>query len=110
MFQFDKAEVQKGSYADLDKLVDILKKNTDKRVELSGHTDDWGPANYNQWLSEERAKAVANYLVSKGINRKQLTVKGYGETKPVAPNLLPNGKDNYEGRKKNRRTEMKIIG
>ena len=50
------------------------------------------------------------HLVSKGIKRKQLTVKGYGETKPVAPNLLPNGKDNFEGRKKNRRTEMKIIG
>ena len=109
LFGFDKANIEKSSYEELNKLAQLLKEKSDKRVELSGHTDDWGPASYNQYLSEKRAQAVANYLSNKGIDKKRMVVKGYGETKPVAPNLLPNGGDNFEGRKKNRRTEIKVI-
>jgi len=109
LFAFDKSIIQESSYEELGQLVALLNEEPKKRVELSGHTDDWGPAAYNQYLSEKRAKAVANYLSKKGIDKKRMVVKGYGETQPIAPNLLPNGSDNFEGRKKNRRTEIKVI-
>ena len=60
-------------------------------------------------LSEKRAKSVVDYLISKGIDAARLQSKGYGETQPVAPNTTPQGKDNPEGRQKNRRTEFKVL-
>ena len=110
LFGFDKSTIQPESYSDLEKLTEILKKAPNKRVEISGHTDNKGPEAYNQQLSERRAKAVVNYLVKRGIKKERLVAKGYGESRPFAPNVYPDGTDNPKGRKKNRRTEITIIG
>ncbi|MNY49091.1 Photosystem I chlorophyll a apoprotein A2 [compost metagenome] len=61
-------------------------------------------------LSQKRAESVVAYLISKGVSKEQLSAKGYGETRPIAPNSKPDGSDNPEGREQNRRTEFKIIG
>ena len=73
------------------------------KIEISGHTDNKGADDYNQRLSENRAKAVVKHLESKGIHTKRLTFVGHGEKKPVASN------DTDEGRQENRRTEFKIL-
>jgi outer membrane protein OmpA-like peptidoglycan-associated protein len=73
------------------------------KVSINGHTDNVSGAEFNQTLSENRAKAVYDYLVSKGVDSSRLTYKGYGLTKPLASN------DTEEGRAKNRRTEFVII-
>ena len=98
-----------NSYSELDKVATLLKKNPHIGVEINGHTDSKGDDKYNFVLSEKRAKAVGYYLSEKGINNARLKPKGFGERKPIAPNLAPDGNDNPEGRKKNRRTEINII-
>jgi len=81
--------------------VTILQRYPDMKVEVAGHTDSTGPAAYNQTLSERRAKAVYDYLISNGISANRLIGPvGYGSTRPIAPN------DTREGRAKNRRTEL----
>lgn len=85
-----------------------MEDNPKIEIELSAHTDSKGSDAYNMDLSVRRAKSCVDYLVSKGIPISRMTSRGYGETKPVAPNELPNGKDNPEGRALNRRTEFKV--
>ena len=84
--------------------------NPELIVEIQSHTDSKGNENYNVKLSQKRAESIVTYLTQKGISIKRLVAKGYGENKPIAPNDLPNGSDNPEGRAKNRRTDFKIIG
>ena len=84
-------------------MVKLLNENPTIKIEISGHTDNVGTPSDNIILSNNRAKAVVNYLVSKGIGTQRLTYKGYGETQPVADNKTE------EGRAMNRRTEMKVI-
>ncbi len=103
-FELDKYELQSESITELTKILDFLNKNKKLSVELSGHTDDQGSDEYNQELSEMRAKAVYEYLVLHGIDKNRMTFIGYGEEQPIESN------DNPEGRANNRRTEMKIIG
>lgn len=102
-FDFDKSELQPASYTELNLLVDYLKRNHDISIEIGGHTDNQGSEEYNQHLSLARAKAVYDYLLSKGIETSQVSYKGYGETQPIADN------NTEEGRATNRRTEFKII-
>ena len=97
------------SYPTLDKLADILLTHPQMEIEISAHTDSTGTAVFNQQLSEKRAMNCVAYLVSKGVPRARLQYKGYGATKPVAPNTFPDGTDNPEGRKLNRRIELKIL-
>ncbi len=92
------------SLIELDKLLQLLNENPQIKVEISGHTDNVGAAADNLKLSQNRAKAVVDYLVSKGIDPKRLTSKGYGATNPVADNKTE------EGRARNRRTEFTIVG
>ena len=80
-----------------------MKSNATVRIEVSGHTDSTGDPKQNQILSENRAKAVYNFLTNAGIPVSRLTYKGYGKTKPVASN------DAEEGRSQNRRTEFTIL-
>ena len=101
-FDFDKTELRPESYVELDKLVEYLRKHN-IRIEIGGHTDDQGSDEYNDRLSESRAKSVYDYLVSKGISADRLQYKGYGKRMPVADNATE------EGRAANRRTEFKII-
>jgi len=92
------------SYPELDKLVQFMNSSKGVSVEVSGHTDSTGDNKKNQVLSENRAKSVYDYLISKGIPASRLTFKGYGDSVPVAAN------DTEEGRAQNRRTEFLITG
>ncbi len=102
-FEFDKAELKPESYPELDRVVELMKKYPNIKVEIAGHTDSIGSEAYNLRLSQRRAEAVVRYLVSKGISPDRLIAKGYGESQPIAPN------DTEEGRALNRRVEFRII-
>ncbi len=97
-------KLEEKSFLELSKVKELLKLNPKLRIEISGHTDNIGGLVANMKLSEQRAKAVYDYLVSIGVSSKQMVYKGYGETMPVADN------NSEEGRSKNRRTELKVIG
>jgi outer membrane protein OmpA-like peptidoglycan-associated protein/YHS domain-containing protein len=102
-FDFDKATLRPESTAELERLTKLLVDVPTMRIEISGHTDNKGSATYNQTLSENRAKSVVEYLISKGIVAARLEFKGYGLQQPIAPN------ETDEGRQLNRRTEFKIL-
>jgi outer membrane protein OmpA-like peptidoglycan-associated protein len=102
-FELGKSVITKSSFTSLDELADVLKKRTTYRLQISGHTDNVGNAQTNLQLSKDRANAVKNYLVKKGIAATRLVAQGFGSSKPVADNRT------QEGRQKNRRVEMKVI-
>jgi outer membrane protein OmpA-like peptidoglycan-associated protein len=102
-FDTNKFNLRDESIAELQKLVDFLTLNPTLHIEVSGHTDNVGNDAANQVLSENRAKAVCQYLVNHSIDAARLSYKGYGKTQPIAPNTTD------DGRQKNRRTEIKIV-
>ena len=102
-FEFDKATLLPGYEAELDKLVDLMTDFPFLRVEIEGHTDDQGSDAYNLKLSDDRAKAVVDYLLKKKVDKERLTWKGYGETKPLKPN------DSEANRAINRRVEFRVV-
>jgi OOP family OmpA-OmpF porin len=102
-FDTGKATIRPESFARLDTVVDFMVHKKDARVEISGHTDNVGKAKANKTLSEQRAQACRNYIVSKGIDKKRLDAVGFGDERPIAPN------DTDEGRQKNRRIEAKEL-
>ncbi|GGG97720.1 hypothetical protein GCM10007415_36460 [Parapedobacter pyrenivorans] len=102
-FDIDRYELLPKSKIDLDNLVEFLNLNKTVRVEIGGHTDNTGREAHNQILSENRAKAVHDYLLHAGIAAARLTYKGYGPSQPLATN------ETDEGRQLNRRTDFKII-
>jgi len=102
-FDINKYEIKTTSQVELDKIVQLLTDNPTVKIQLAGHTDNIGNAADNLKLSENRSKAVINYLVNKGIDAKRLSPKGYGASQPVADNKTE------EGRAINRRTELKVI-
>lgn len=107
-YDFDKAELKPESYPSLDEVIRMLNTYPEMSIEIGAHTDSKGSDNYNMKLSEARAKSVVDYMIEKGIDPARLVSKGYGETMPVEPNII-DGKDNPEGREKNRRTEFKVL-
>jgi OmpA-OmpF porin, OOP family len=110
-YPFDKSYLTEESKTVIDTtLLLILVENPEIIIEVSSHTDSKGSDAYNDRLSQDRAQSVVNYLIEKGIDKKRLKAKGYGERVPIAPNENEDGSDNEEGRAKNRRTEFKIIG
>ncbi|MGQ0720542.1 MAG: OmpA family protein [Candidatus Eiseniibacteriota bacterium] len=104
-FESGKSVIKPDSYAALDEVGDILSRWPELRIEIGGHTDSQGSEAFNQKLSEDRAKAVLDYLLGKfsGLKAEQLTSAGYGEGTPVAPN------DTVLNRAKNRRVEFKVL-
>lgn len=102
-FDFDKATLKEESFPELSRLVKTLSSRVSMTIEVDGHTDNTGPDEYNLYLSERRAKAVANYLIEQGVENSRIEVKFFGETQPVESN------NTREGRRKNRRVEFKII-
>jgi outer membrane protein OmpA-like peptidoglycan-associated protein len=108
-FDFDKATLRPISNVELGKLFKLLSINKGMVVEISGHTDEKGEIDYNVKLSEERAQSVVAYLIEKGINKKQMIAKGYGESNPIADNFNSDGAENNENMQLNRRVELKII-
>jgi len=109
LYDFNKAILKPASLIILNDLVTILNDNPKIRIELSAHTDSIGPAWYNDKLSQKRAQSCVDYIISQGISEFRISARGYGETRPVQPNSLPDGKDNREGRRLNRRTEFKVV-
>jgi outer membrane protein OmpA-like peptidoglycan-associated protein/tetratricopeptide (TPR) repeat protein len=103
-FQTNSAQLEPVSLIEIDKLLQLMVENPTLTVQVNGHTDNVGKPADNLQLSAERAKAVADYLISKGVDRKRLTSKGFGETKPVADNKTE------AGRALNRRTEFIVTG
>ncbi len=102
-FDYKAYTIRGESEAELARLGALIIENPQIKVEISGHTDNVGGDKYNQDLSENRAKAVVEYLVGKGVPADRLSYKGYGKSQPIATNDTP------EGRQENRRTEFKII-
>ena len=111
-YEFDKSSLLDSSQMVIDTTIfDILKNNPQIIAEIGSHTDSRGSDQYNAKLSQRRAQSVVDYLVSrKGVSRKRLRAKGYGEKQPIAPNQNKDGTDNPAGRQLNRRTEFRVIG
>lgn len=101
-FEFDSSELNETSIAELKQLINFMKQNPTVKIEISGHTDNVGDYEYNQILSEERAKSISLYL-EKNSNKSRINYRGYGDQKPVASN------EKEEGRAKNRRSELRVI-
>jgi outer membrane protein OmpA-like peptidoglycan-associated protein len=102
-FGFDSSALNPAFHGTLDRVARTLQEYGSTIIEIAGHTDSVGTDDYNYRLSVERAQAVANYLMSRGINRERLIVTGAGETRPVASN------DTESGRADNRRVEITIV-
>lgn len=96
-------KLSKESYSELNRLTKILKTHRELKVEIGGHTDNTGNQKKNMELSKNRARAVMDYLIEKGMPRANIRAVGYGEERPVAKNTTA------EGRKKNRRVELTIL-
>jgi outer membrane protein OmpA-like peptidoglycan-associated protein/tetratricopeptide (TPR) repeat protein len=103
-FNHDSYILKDESKVELQKLLSVLNQIKGLKIEISGHTDNTGTTDYNQKLSENRAKSVASYLISHGIEPARLKWKGYGEKQPIDSN------ETSEGKAKNRRTEFKVTG
>jgi outer membrane protein OmpA-like peptidoglycan-associated protein/tetratricopeptide (TPR) repeat protein len=103
LFDYNSAEIKPQTLPALDKLYDFLKVNDNLKGEIAGHTDNIGTENRNKTLSEQRARAVFDYLLNKGIDKERLSYAGYGFSEPIATNETPHG------RSLNRRTEFKVL-
>jgi outer membrane protein OmpA-like peptidoglycan-associated protein/tetratricopeptide (TPR) repeat protein len=102
-FDVNRYELKPESSTELDNIVELLKENPSLKIQINGHTDNVGKPADNLKLSNNRANAVIQYLIAKGIDPKRLSSKGWGETQPLADN------SSEEGRARNRRTEMKVM-
>jgi outer membrane protein OmpA-like peptidoglycan-associated protein len=102
-FEFNSYDLTPNSLPELDKIVRFLLEDTKAAIEIGGHTDSIGSDSYNQQLSERRASTVASYLIKKGIPQKRVFYKGYGSSKPIAPNATE------MGQKLNRRIEFRVL-
>jgi outer membrane protein OmpA-like peptidoglycan-associated protein len=102
-FDTDKFDLRNESMIELAKLLQLLRNNPNIRIEISGHTDNQGTAEYNIQLSRNRAKAVYEYLTKEGIANDRLSYAGFGLTRPIDTN------ETEEGRANNRRTEFKVV-
>ena len=109
LFDFDKASVRPDAEKLLEKVATVLGEFPEGKVTVEGHTDSKGSDKVNLDMSQRRADAVKTWLVKKkGIPEKMITTKGFGKTKPVAPNNNPDGSDNPEGRQQNRRVQITV--
>jgi OmpA-OmpF porin, OOP family len=102
-FDFGKAALRPSSFKELEEPVDYLKRKTNERIEIAGHTDNIGKDKENLVLSQQRANSIKQYLVKKGIKPERLIAKGYGATEPIDDN------NTETGRQRNRRTEVRIL-
>ena len=108
-FDFDRYSLSSESIDKLDLIAGILKEFPDMVIEIRGHTDAIGPVQYNQVLSERRARSALDYLVSQGIVTDRLRHKGLSLNEPAARNRKPDGTDSPEGRRLNRRVEFRVL-
>ncbi|MXV53240.1 OmpA family protein [Pedobacter sp. HMF7647] len=107
-YDFDKYNIRPDAAKALDELAAYLRQDPEQRVELRAHTDSRGPAIYNQWLSDERAKSAKKYLINKGIEAARMDTRGFGETQLV--NGCSDGvKCTPQQHQMNRRLEVKML-
>jgi outer membrane protein OmpA-like peptidoglycan-associated protein len=110
LFDFNRSSIRRDARPTLDKLAQLIKAQNPPAIAIEGHSDGKGDDAYNQHLSEQRAVAVRDYLISvQTVDGTKLSTKGYGELKPVAPNMTADGADDEAGRQRNRRVEV-ILG
>lgn len=110
LFAFDRYDLKPAGRARLDRLADdIGKAERVSAIKIVGHTDSKGTEAYNMRLGQRRADTVASYAVSRGVPAARIAASSMGESQPVAPNTLPNGKDNPEGRALNRRVVVTTV-
>jgi OOP family OmpA-OmpF porin len=102
-FDFDKSTIRPDAADTLAEAARILREEADLRVSVDGHTDSRGTDEYNERLSERRARAVEEYLMRLGVGDSRLQPQGFGESRPVSTN------DTEEGRAQNRRVELNVI-
>ncbi len=102
-FHFGKTSLHPDSFAELNDVAELLTKNQGLKLEIGGHTDSDGPDDYNLWLSQSRAQAVVEYLISQGANSAQLVAKGYGESKPI------DERETQYAKSINRRVEFTVL-
>jgi len=103
LFDVNSAVIKPGGIDGLTKVAEVLNRYPEETITIKGHTDSTGSEAYNQQLSEKRAKAVADFLIGKGVDPGRVTWVGYGEQLPIA------GNDTEAGRQQNRRVELEII-
>jgi len=107
LFDFDKSDLRPEAGPALEKVVAVLQAYPKAAVLIEGHTDGKGNDQYNQKLSERRADSVRRWLAEHGVGA-AMTTRGWGKTRPVAPNTKPGGADDPDGRQKNRRVEITV--
>lgn len=103
LFPLNSSYLTDQAKTEIDKLVSLLTDYPGASLIVDGHTDATGTEQYNQWLSEKRAESVKDYAVEKGLDAGKISINGYGQSKPVAPN------NTAEGRQQNRRVEVTIV-
>jgi outer membrane protein OmpA-like peptidoglycan-associated protein len=109
LFDFDQSTIRPDAETALQQVSRaIARRYPDNAMQIRGHTDSVGRDDYNQALSERRATAVQAWLEQQGEITDRVTIRGYGESQPIAPNTQPDGSDNPQGRQLNRRVEIII--
>ncbi|MFT4602190.1 MAG: outer membrane protein OmpA-like peptidoglycan-associated protein [Arenicella sp.] len=109
-FGFDKSNISDEAAKELDLLVLYLKRFTNEKIMIAGHTDAMGSTEYNKILAQRRIEAAVRYIIKRGISKDRiLETLNQGESEPAKPNTLPNGDDNFNGRKLNRRVEFSAV-
>lgn len=104
LFDFDSAKLKPAASSIMNELITNAKKLVIEAIQITGHADATGPEKYNQKLSERRAESVKQYMVDHGITSQRITTEGKGELQPIADNKT------REGRAKNRRVEIVVVG
>jgi outer membrane protein OmpA-like peptidoglycan-associated protein len=103
-FDVGKAQLKEESVGELERILDLLQRNPDLKLQVNGHTDNSGDNQTNKTLSLNRAKSVLNFLVQRGIEPARLSAVGFGEERPIVSN-----DDEEGGRAINRRTEIEVV-
>ena len=108
LFEFNDYSLSKEAIREVDRIYEVMQESKEITVELTGHTDSRGSSEANMRLSRQRAQSVANYLIEKSVPAERITVRGSGESSPVAINEFSDGSDASHGRLFNRHTSIKF--
>jgi outer membrane protein OmpA-like peptidoglycan-associated protein len=110
-YEHDKSKLTRNAKNVIDSMaIPVFDLFPNAIIEIGSHTDNTGSDSYNIKLSQRRSESVVSHLIKKGFSSDRMVAKGYGESQPIAPNVNSDGSDNPEGRKLNRRTELRIVG
>jgi outer membrane protein OmpA-like peptidoglycan-associated protein len=108
-YGFSKKDVMQSSYDALENLINVMKEYPSMAVQISSHTDNVGSDDFNMKLSQKRANAVKNHLITNNVDASRIVEQYYGESAPAAQNAMADGSDNPDGRQQNRRSEFNML-